>query len=179
MTNRIPRWELHIQPMFSLFDNDHMGYLNDVKKVWAKRSQILRRLKARPGSMPPPTEHGPWPDEWVGLFERWIQVGENELGGNPPMLELAKGSNLQVRAEFGGFELSGKVPIPEGEASKSYFFIKSLSDETQEYFLYLEVDPNGSGSIREKTIFASINPTPGLTAVVIHDANGKTRLSVL
>jgi len=37
---------------------------------------ILNRLKARDHKMmPPQADGGPWPDEWIALFERWISEG--------------------------------------------------------------------------------------------------------
>jgi hypothetical protein len=41
----------------------------------------LHRLKAPdPGVvMPPPDEGGPWPPEWLALFERWINEGMKRL----------------------------------------------------------------------------------------------------
>jgi hypothetical protein len=40
-------------------------------------ANILARLKeSNPRKMmPPPSNDGPWPDEWIALFERWINEG--------------------------------------------------------------------------------------------------------
>jgi hypothetical protein len=44
--------------------------------VRSNKDAILQRLQARDGSMmPPASAGGPWPDEWIALFQRWIQEG--------------------------------------------------------------------------------------------------------
>jgi hypothetical protein len=41
--------------------------------VKANAGDILERVKARDAQMMPPQEDGgPWPDEWIALFERWM-----------------------------------------------------------------------------------------------------------
>jgi hypothetical protein len=82
-------FELHIRPMFRTLDREHMSFaLNFWKYNDAPAPQqqqfynlILNRLKAAdPGVvMPPPNEGGPWPPEWIALFERWITEGMRRL----------------------------------------------------------------------------------------------------
>ena len=126
--------------MFNMMDQDHMGFLYDVDRVWTKRQAILMRLKE--GSMPPDSEHGPWPDEWVALFERWVKEGETNFGGNPPEPVLAEGSDYKLEEGFGSFTLTGKTKVPTNN-EKAYFFAKLLTDPVQEYYVYLEA-PGGA-----------------------------------
>ena len=177
MQNRTPQWELHIRPMFNLMDNDHMGYLHDVDEVWSRRHQILGRLKARPGSMPPPTEHGPWPNEWTALFERWIEFGENELSNMPPRLGMATGSQFALQEEFGGLDLVCKAEVPDGETSRAYFLTRALTNRVQEFDLVLEVDGDSTGAMSTKDILAIINRTPNLAEIIVNHAGGVETLS--
>ena len=49
--------------------------LNDHAAVAGKSQQILDRLKNEDDPMPPVDDDGPWPQEWISLFERWIAEG--------------------------------------------------------------------------------------------------------
>ena len=78
---RATSYALHIRPMFTETDVAHMrgagidlASYDDVK---TKAATILKRLKGGPGlrQMPPQTATGPWPDEWIALFERWTTEG--------------------------------------------------------------------------------------------------------
>jgi hypothetical protein len=79
--SRPTSFKLHIRPLFR--DDPDVAHMNgvgldltsydDVKNNSAK---ILARLKATgPTMMPPASADGPWPDEWIALFERWIHEG--------------------------------------------------------------------------------------------------------
>lgn len=67
----------HIRLMFSEMDIQHMRFmidLTDYDDVKKHSKSILTSLKGEKGRriMPPIEEGGPWPEEWVALFERWI-----------------------------------------------------------------------------------------------------------
>ena len=55
-----------MQPFVDLTDYENV-------KVYAK--EILRRLKSADRPMPPVADDGPWPAEWIALFERWMDEG--------------------------------------------------------------------------------------------------------
>jgi hypothetical protein len=88
MANRIPRFESHIRPMIRRRDREAMlavrGFdlwkFEDVKDL---SDDILGRLKrgleGTAGAMPPSDVGGPWPEEWVSLFERWMGAGFQRL----------------------------------------------------------------------------------------------------
>jgi len=48
-----------------------------MKDVKAFSEDILKSLKGLEGRsvMPPIEDGGPWPEEWIALFERWIAAG--------------------------------------------------------------------------------------------------------
>ncbi|WP_152100939.1 hypothetical protein [Lacipirellula parvula] len=73
-------FRLHILPCFSDEDIEVMKDfgldLSDVNQVAARSRQILGRLKGTTGAIMPPADHdGPWPEEWIRTFERWINEG--------------------------------------------------------------------------------------------------------
>jgi hypothetical protein len=75
MANRPTSFQLHIRPLFTANDIAHMkprGWdLSSYDFVKSKSKEILDRLKDSADPMPPTTDGGPWPDEWIALFERW------------------------------------------------------------------------------------------------------------
>ena len=80
---RTPVFELHILPMFRATDLEHMQAqrlnLSDYDEVRRHADRILDKLTI---DMPPPLGSGgpgPWPDEWVQLFRRWMESGFKRL----------------------------------------------------------------------------------------------------
>jgi len=75
MANRPTSFKLHIRPLFSEMDVQHMSGAFDLSKyedVVAHAAGILDRLKGVGGAVMPPKPEGPWPDEWIALFQRWM-----------------------------------------------------------------------------------------------------------
>lgn len=101
---RPPVFELHIRPMFRLLDREHMTTLVtppidlwNLDAVWAERDDILMRLRGEGSQNMPGTQvGGPWPDEWIALFERWVATGSDTEPGHH--LQLAK---PEARTGFG------------------------------------------------------------------------------
>lgn len=76
----IPSFTNHISLMFRSMDVQHMGFkfdLSDYDDVKNFSEEILKSLKGLEGRrvMPPIEDGGPWPEEWIALFERWIAEG--------------------------------------------------------------------------------------------------------
>ena len=76
---RTPIFELHILPMIRATDRDHMRFAFDLwdydqlvqhAEMFADRAAV---------DMPPADSGGPWPEEWVQLFRRWITTGFKRL----------------------------------------------------------------------------------------------------
>lgn len=86
MSNRIPRFETHIRPMMRRLDRDRMIGAFD---LWEYHDVVhpdhlsgivdrVSRAKASEnphGEMPPTEYGGPWPVEWIDLFNRWVDIG--------------------------------------------------------------------------------------------------------
>lgn len=75
-----PSFENHIKQMFREVDVESMLFmfnLHDYDQVSQNSGEILKCLKGEDGrrQMPPISTGGPWPEEWIRLFERWIGAG--------------------------------------------------------------------------------------------------------
>ncbi|MDA1013175.1 MAG: hypothetical protein O3A00_01840 [Planctomycetota bacterium] len=82
MPNRKPSFRLHIRPMFT--DNDISSMnpwfdLSNLEDVKANAAGIVERLEDKDlGRVMPPRPDrgtGPWPEEWIRLFKRWVSEG--------------------------------------------------------------------------------------------------------
>lgn len=133
MVKRSPVFELHILPMFRLIDIDHMRFQNweltDYKVVSSSAQDILQELKS---SSPMPTEStgGPWPKEWIDLFERWIDEGKRRLS-------LNSGQNYLLDERSGLFELTCQANLPYFGA-KTWLDPVHISADVRHYRLVLE-----------------------------------------
>ena len=76
---RTTSYALHIRPLFRQVDIDHMAAfgvnLAAHEDVRANAATILTRLQDPSKPMPPVVDNGPWPEEWIALFDRWIKEG--------------------------------------------------------------------------------------------------------
>ena len=88
-TGSPPLFELHIRPLFRSLDREHMDFAFN---LWhypdspgadpiGHFTLILNRLKSLAPDvvMPPPYAGGPWPQEWIDLYERWLVAGAPRL----------------------------------------------------------------------------------------------------
>ena len=77
-----PSFANHIRQMFRDNDVNRMSFMFDLAnydEVKAASDEILKCLKGEGRLvMPPEEEGGPWPAEWITLFERWINEGHGE-----------------------------------------------------------------------------------------------------
>jgi hypothetical protein len=89
-------YELHIRPLFREIDRQHMlGVVPDLD-LWSYESlaavddntgelwrvRVLEEASAITEPfrlMPPPDNSGPWPDEWLALYKRWLDTGAKQL----------------------------------------------------------------------------------------------------
>lgn len=79
--NRPTSFAMHIRPLMRDIDIQSMSPFFDLSKhadVKANSAKILKRLKGEGNRMPPDDFDGPWRDEWIRLFARWIDEGHPE-----------------------------------------------------------------------------------------------------
>jgi hypothetical protein len=142
---RPPVFELHIRPMFRLLEREHMTTLLtpgidlwDVDAVWAKRNLILEHLRAEGRrNMPGAQVGGPWPAEWISLFERWAAAGSDAEPGHHLLLVKPDGP-YQVRTLTGDLRrLTATVTAPT-DGCRVWFGLDSFSSGQRDYTLHLE-----------------------------------------
>jgi hypothetical protein len=182
---RPPVFELHIRPMFRLLDREHMLTLIEpgfdlwkLERVWEMRNDILLRLRGEGGqNMPGLAVGGPWPAEWIDLFERWTQnPNADDIGHHlvlaqpdgPYQLQPASGDKRRLRA---------KVVAPSA-GCRAWFALDSITPGQREYTLYLEpplpAQPPGERPLPALELFEKGDATK----LVVHDAAGTHELPV-
>lgn len=169
MADRVPLFEMHILPMFRLIDIEHMMYegwnLRDYEVVKGEADKILDFLKAS-SSMPPKDAGGPWPDEWIALFERWIENGYRRLA-------LNKGQNYLLTRDADNYTLSCTVSLPYFGA-KSWLEINSTVSSRRRYTLVLEeLDPPPAPTPVEFTLRDRFTESTPVAGVYVSDADGE------
>jgi hypothetical protein len=160
---RTPIFELHIRPMFRLIDRDHMAFrldLFDYDQLRLHADRILQRLKT---DMPTNDTGGPWPEEWVALFERWCTSGYRRL-------ELGRASySITVSGTRATLRAVGAAPA----GYKAWLEIVGETVERRSYVLQFEPPDTpapgepGEFSLRDRFDAADARP------VWIRDADGE------
>lgn len=166
---RKPRFELHILPMFRITDREHMvSFTNlfDYKNVRDNYTDILGWLK---GSMPPRTHGGPWPDEWIALFDRWGKEGFAKL-------ESAAATYTAERdGDFVSLIARGSL-----QNQRDAVWIQRLNEETnpRRYILYREPSdaPASPGDFEtQPEMFEYVS---GVDTVVVVDEAGEHTVQI-
>ncbi len=176
---RPPVFELHIRPMFRMLDREHMTTLVtpgidlwDLDAVWAERNDILERLRGEGSqNMPGSQVGGPWPAEWVTLFERWVATGSDAVPGHHLVLGKPDGP-YKVRTLSGNRRRLTATVIAPTDGCRAWFGLDSVPSGRREYTLHLE--PSFPGQPAEPTpVEATDTFAKGdATKVVIRDVDG-------
>lgn len=176
--NRKPIFELHIRPMFRTLDRVHMMRLPPNKRIDLMDYQQVRdshvkikQLLSDPSPMPNHATGGPWPQEWIDLFERWT---ETEFG----RLSAATGTNFQLTLIAADrYELSCTVTLPDSSA-RAWFDILAASPNDQRYQVCVEANPVPNPSPKAVTIEERIRGPLSGSEVVVLDSAGEHKLPV-
>jgi len=134
-----PVWELNIRPMFRALDRRQMLWRLDLWKYEDVRNLAPKIANRAAKDMPPVDHGGPWPQEWVDLFKRWMTSA-------PPFarLDLATGKYTAVRdaAQRDHVKVTAAVVRPSPKSS-IWFEEDPESSAPFAYVLYLakESDP--------------------------------------
>ncbi len=180
--DRVPVFELHIRPMFRILDREHMAkWVNlfdlwDISAVWQRRREILTRVRDNQ-DMPGTRYGGPWPPEWVQLFERWVATGSDTEPGHHLVPATTQGT-YQVQS-LGGEKrrLTVNVAAPSANC-RAWFELESMDATERVYTLYLE--PVYPKEVPQPT---TVNAVEGFikgsaTRVVINDAAGRHEINL-
>ena len=182
---RVPVFELHIQPMFRLLDREHMltlfegGFdLWELERVWEMRNDILARLR-REGdrNMPGLPVGGPWPAEWIDLFERWTQSPTADDIGHHLVLAHPVGPYELQPASGSKRRLQAKVTAPSA-GCRAWFALDSITTGQREYTLYLEPALPAEPAAETQLLALETFERGDATKLLIHDAAGVHELPV-
>ena len=168
-------WDLHILPMFRHLDRDHMLMLSGNRRIdLFDYAQVVERSRTGVfqnwlrGHMPPVNAGGPWPEEWIALFDRWVSGG---------FLRLA-----DVTAEYSAGRSGGMVTlVAAGEKPSDddevWFERVSSSESPREYKLVRDAigEPGDPGDFTIRERFAA---TAGVDVVIVNDAEGRHEVKI-
>ncbi|MDQ4032331.1 MAG: hypothetical protein M3332_08715 [Actinomycetota bacterium] len=182
---RPPVFDVHIRPMFRLLDREHMMTLAtppidlwDLDAVWAERGDILARVRGEGSqNMPGVQVGGPWPPEWVTLFERWLATGSDVEPGHHLVLAKPDGP-YKVRTLSGNRRRLTATVIAPTDGCRVWFELDSVSSGQRNYTLHLE--PAFPSQPADPTPLQAIDPfmKGDATKVVIRDADGTQEVPI-
>jgi hypothetical protein len=160
---RTPVYELHIRPMFRATDREHMSFsvdLWDGDAVVGRAQDILQRLQT---NMPPESHGGPWPDEWIALFSRWIDSGLKRLQLGTGQLSFNQAGSRVTITATGTFPAAG---------FKGWLQLESETDTARTYVLYFEPpDAAAEGDAESFELTERYRATAD-KSVFVHDSAG-------
>ncbi|MFD9412583.1 hypothetical protein ACFWBN_37040 [Streptomyces sp. NPDC059989] len=162
---RTPVYELHIRPMFTATDRDHMipHSLNlwKYEDVVEHAEHILDRLEA--GSMPPTAFGGPWPQEWIDVFRRWKEGGLKRLEVGTAVITVNRSpSSVTVKAT-GTFPAAGY---------QGWLQLESESDTAKTYVLYFEPPDAPVAGTADDFELKERYSASDTRALFVHDSTG-------
>jgi hypothetical protein len=170
LTERTPVFELHIRPMFRGIDRDHMRFsfdLWDYDQVRDNADGILARLET---DMPTEDTGGPWPDEWVRLFARWMQTGFGRLHlGTAEYALVPAATAVTVRA-------TGTYPAA---GFRGWLETESETETAKTYVLYFEPPPSPVDGEPQSFSLRERYPASDTRSVFVRDGNGVQELRVV
>jgi len=160
---RTPVFELHILPMIRAMDREHMRWAFD---LWDYDQLVQHAEKFADRAavdMPTTGSGGPWPDEWVQLFRRWMTRGFKrlELGtGQYTWNQTATATTIRA---MGAFPAAGY---------KGWLQLETETDSARTYVLYFEgPDEPAGGTPEDFNIRERYSASDG-RSVFIRDAVG-------
>lgn len=167
MADRPVRFELHIRPLMRIIDRDNMLFKFDLWDYLSVRDHadaILQRLSV---DMPPSPYGGPWPREWIELFQRWKDEGFPKLDLGEP-----DSSGYSATESSGVVTLScrGKTP---SSGYRTWFDAEVLENNPRRFVLCWEPPlppiPGSPAAFRARIRF---QPTTIVTDLTVLDSAG-------
>jgi hypothetical protein len=160
--------------MFRAIDRDHMLWradLWDYASVKAAADDIRVVLRRDPpGFMPTPEFGGPWPEQWIQVFEAWIAAGH-------PRLPLAKGTYDVVRLGNRTLQLAVSIPLANG-ADNAWIDREQAPDSTRAYIVLRRPAP--AGAVQPARVMQHVEDLtdPQIAEIVITDTDGRRSLTL-
>ena len=168
-TDRVVLFELHIRPLMRLIDRDNMLPVGidlwDYDAVRERSGDILMHLRA---DMPPNRFGGPWPEEWIALFERWADTGFQRL-----QLGQVTAAGYKAVQTGSTVTVTGTSQAP-GPGHQAWLEGGVGANGARELTHYLQpppvAQPGAPAILRLKAVYES--PT-ALTEIVLTDGAGR------
>jgi hypothetical protein len=160
-------FELHILPMIRATDREHMHFAFDLWD-YEQLVQHAEEFADRVGvDMPPAEAGGPWPDEWVQLFQRWRATGFKRLElGTAQYTWNQTAAATTVRA-------TGVYPAA---GYKGWLQLETETEAARSYVLYFEPpDAPAPGAPGEFSIRERYSGSDG-RSVFVRDSGGTHQL---
>jgi len=160
---RTPIFELHILPMIRATDREHMRFkydLWDYDQVVQHAETIADRVAV---DMPTVASGGPWPEEWVRLFRRWMETGFKRLALGTAQYTWNQSATATTIRATGTYPAAG---------FKAWLQLEAETESSKTYVLYFEApdtpgdDTTTDFSTRERY------PPDDNRSVFIRDAEG-------
>jgi hypothetical protein len=178
--NRTPYWETHIKPMFRRIDRDHMLRFPASRRIdLFDYDQVVARSKKTNTSgesvflswihhpMPPANAGGPWPQEWVDLFVRWMNAGYPRLG---------RGTASKLSAEDTGDALILTVEGTVSTASSAIYMNRITDDDAvRDYEVFFE--PTEITTVTAFEISEAF-PSDGVREIWVTDSVGRRSVPI-
>jgi hypothetical protein len=162
---RTPVFQLHILPMFRATDRQHMVWkldLWDYDEVRNNADSILSYLKGESKLMPPVENGGPWPDEWVQLFQRWKDTGFKRL-------ELGTAARCTFDQGDKAILATGTYPAA---GYQGWLQIETETDSSRTYVLYFEPPDAAVASGAASFDLTEFYDGPDTQSIYVHDSTG-------
>ena len=173
---RVPRFELHVQPLMRLLDRDHMRFKLDLwnyEDVKTNADRILELVRDTQLPMPPKSHGGPWPQEWIDLFARWKDAAF-------PRLErgTAVGGGYTATRSGTLFTLVAKGRVPSSGFTV-WLNLERAEPELREYTLVQEPPPVAApGPERPFTARERFATEAASVTVIVNDRDGQHDVAV-
>jgi hypothetical protein len=160
---RPPVFELHILPMIRASDREHMLFsfdMWDYDSVVAHASEIATRVAV---DMPTAATGGPWPAEWVALFQRWRDTGFKRL-----QLGTAQYTRSQINNRF---VVTGTGTKPSAQ-HRAWLQVESETSAERTYVLYVEAPDSATPDAPVAFTVRERYPALDARRVFVRDAVG-------
>lgn len=140
-------FELHILPLIRATDREHMQFaydLWDYDQLVKHADDFATRVAT---DMPPVGIGGPWPEEWVALFRRWMTMGFKRLELGAAAYSLNRTATVVTVRATGSYPDAGY---------NGWLQLEWQSNIAKQYVLYFEAPDTavhgrpGSFDVRER-----------------------------
>ncbi len=174
-------YELHIRPLFRQIDRQHMLGIQPELDLWSYdslasaddntgelwRVRVLQEAGATDPfrMMPPPDNSGPWPDEWLTLYKRWLDSGAKQL-------PRATAATMKVKKQQGSFYSLDVTGTKKGNDYMVWLDIVPGREEPPVFIVYEQPPEAGVPPTQATFSVSEFFEAKGAKTVRLIDASG-------